>query len=140
MMMMMYHLIKTSRYQKTLSIKDKMMKESWWGETKEVGEALWGETEENGGEKRDGGGKDKVGSSTVLPERKESAAENVEVRRRNSDEEMESDEEEEVEELDRDESDVLASIINTAVKSDGFFRHQQVIIIWRTQRIEIKVP
>ena len=140
MMMMMYHLIKTSRYQKTLSIKDKMMKESWWGETKEVGEALWGETEENGGEKRDGGGKDKVGSSTVLPERKESAAENVEVRRRNSDEEMESDEEEEVEELDRDESDVLASIINTAVKSDGFFRHQQVIIIWRTQRIDIKVP
>ena len=140
MMMMMYHLIKTSRYQKTLSIKDKMMKESWWGETKEVGEALWGETEENGGEKRDGGGKDKVGSSTVLPERKESAADIVEVRRRNSDEEMESDEEEEVEELDRDESDVLASIINTAVKSDGFFRHQQVIIIWRTQRIDIKVP
>ena len=140
MMMMMYHLIKTSRYQKTLSIKDKMTKESWWGETKEVGEALWGETEENGGEKRDGGGKDKVGSSTVLPERKESAAEKVEVRRRNSDEEMESDDDEEVEELDRDESDVLASIINTAVKSDGFFRHQQVIIIWRTQRIDIKVP
>ena len=139
MMMMMYHLIKTSRYQKTLSIKDKMMKESWWGETKEVGEALWGETEENGGEKRDGGGKDKVGSSFVLLERKESA-ENVEGRRRNSDEEMESDEEEEVEELDRGESDVLASIINTAVKSDGFFRHQQVIIIWRTQRIDIKVP
>ena len=131
MMMMMYHLIKTSRYQKTLSIKDKMMKESWWGETKEVGEALWGETEENGGEKRD-----RVGSSTVLPERKESATENVEVRR-NSDEEMESDDEEEVEEH---ESDVLASIINTAVKSDGFFRHQQVIIIWRTQRIDIKVP
>ena len=125
MMMMMYHLIKTSRYQKTLSIKDKMMKESWWGETKEVGEALWGETEENGGEKRDGGGKDKVGSSFVLLERKESA-ENVEGRRRNSDEEMESDDEEEVEEH---ESDALASIINTAVKSDGFFRHQQVIII-----------
>merc|ERR1719507_1042631 len=38
---------------------------------------------------------------------------------------MESDEEEE-EELDRDEIDVLASIISTAVKSDGFFRHQQV--------------
>merc|ERR1719264_446358 len=38
---------------------------------------------------------------------------------------MESDEEEE-EELDRDGSDVLASIISTAVKSDGFFRHQQV--------------
>ena len=126
MMMMMYHLIKTSRYQKTLSIKDKMMKESWWGETKEVGEALWGETEENGGEKR---GKDKVGSSTVLPERKESAAENGEVRRRNSDEEMESDDEEEVGEIDRDVGDVLASIINTAVKSDGFFRHQQVITI-----------
>merc|ERR1719430_356706 len=35
---------------------------------------------------------------------------------------MESDEEEE-EDLD---SDVLASIINTAVKSEGFFRHQQV--------------
>ena len=80
-----------------------------------------------------------MGSSTVLPERKESAAENGEVRRRNSDEEMESDEEE-VEGLERDESDVLASIINTAVKSDGFFRHQQVIIICRTQRIDIKVP
>merc|ERR1712037_462917 len=38
---------------------------------------------------------------------------------------MESDEEEE-EQLDSDGSDVLASIISTAVKSDGFFRHQQV--------------
>merc|ERR1712110_584431 len=40
--------------------------------------------------------------------------------------EMESADEEVGEELDRDGSDVLASIISTAVKSDGFFRHQQV--------------
>jgi len=93
------------------------MKEALWGETEE-NRALWGETEENGGEK-----KDKVRNTNVL-ERREEAQERVkEVRRRNSDEEMESDEEEE---LDRNEIDVLASIISTAVKSDGFFRHQQV--------------
>merc|ERR1719341_718004 len=44
---------------------------------------------------------------------------------------MESDEEEE-EELDRDGSDVLASIISTAVKSDGFFRHQQVQVLFKS--------
>ena len=94
------------------------MKEALWGETEE-NRALWGETEENGGEK-----KYTVRNTNVL-ERREEAQERVkEVRRRNSDEEMESDEEEE---LDRNEIDVLASIISTAVKSDGFFRHQQVI-------------
>ena len=95
-----------------------MMKEALWGETEE-NRALWGETEENGGEK-----KDTVRNTNVL-ERREEAQERVkEVRRRNSDEEMESDDEKE---LDRNEIDVLASIISTAVKSDGFFRHQQVI-------------
>ena len=69
-------------------------------------------------------------------ERREASERAVEVRRRNSDEEMESDEEEE--ELDRDESDVLASIINTAVKSDGFFRHQQVRVLFRVLGIEMK--
>ena len=92
------------------------MKEALWGETEE-NRALWGETEENGGEK-----KDKVRNTNVL-ERREGTQERVEMRRI-SDEEMESDEEEQ---LDKNEIDVLASIISTAVKSDGFFRHQQVI-------------
>ena len=98
------------------------MKEALWGETDE-NRALWGETEQNGGEKEEN-----VRTTAVLERRREEAQERVEeVRRRNSDEEMESDEgEEEEEELDRDESDVFASIINTAVRSDGFFRHQQV--------------
>ena len=93
-------------------------------------ETLWGETEENGGEKID------RSRSPIMLERREASERAVEVRRRNSDEEMESDEEEE--ELDRDESDVLASIINTAVKSDGFFRHQQVRVLLRLLRIEKK--
>ena len=118
-------------------------------------EVLWGETEENGGEgsplmlhlllliilSQKGEKVDRSRSPLMLDEKRQGASERPRLElRRNSDEEMESDEEEEVEELDRDESDVLASIINTAVKSDGFFRHQQVIIIWRTQRIDIKVP
>ena len=94
-------------------------------------ETLWGETEENGGEKID------RSRSPVLLEKRE-ASERVEVWRRNSDEEMESDEDEEEEELDRDGSDVLASIINTAVKSDGFFRHQQVEVLSGVLRIELK--
>ena len=94
-----------------------MMKEALWGETEE-NRALWGETEENGGEKKDNG------RNTNVLERREETQERVEMRRRISDEEMESDEEEE---LDKNEIDVLASIISTAVKSDGFFRHQQVI-------------
>ena len=99
------------------------MKEALWGETEE-NRALWGETEQNGGEK-----KDKVRNTDLLERRREEAQERVEeVRRRNSDEEMESDDEEEdEEELNRDETDVLGSIISTAVKSDGFFRHQQVV-------------
>ena len=97
-----------------------MMKEALWGETDE-NRALWGEQEENGGERVD-----KVRNTDVLERRREEAQKRVEeVRRRNSDEEMESDEEEE--ELNRDETDVLGSIISTAVKSDGFFRHQQVV-------------
>merc|ERR1712010_156843 len=49
---------------------------------------------------------------------------------------MESDEEEE-EQLDSDGSDVLASIVSTAVKSDGFFRHQQVKVLSKST---LKVP
>ena len=92
-------------------------------------EVLWGETEENGGEKMD-----RSRSPLMLDERREASERQVEVRlRRNSDEEMESEEEEEEEEeLDRDGCDVLASVINTAVKSDGFFRHQQVKVLLKS--------
>ena len=95
-------------------------------------EVLWGETEENGGEKID-----RSRSPLMLDEMRDASEGQLELRlRRNSDEEMESDEEEE-EELDRDGSDVLASIISTAVKSDGFFRHQQVKVLSKST---LKVP
>ena len=85
-------------------------------------EVLWGETEENGGEKID-----RSRSPLMLDERRDASEGQLELRlRRNSDEEMESDEEEMEEEEKELGSDVLASIIDTAVKSDGFFRHQQV--------------
>ena len=87
-------------------------------------EVLWGETEENGGEKID-----RSRSPLMLDERRDASERQLELKlRRNSDEEMESDEEEE-EDLD---SDVLASIINTAVKSEGFFRHQQVKVLLKS--------
>ena len=89
-------------------------------------DALWGEMEE----------KSKDDKKIANVAEKKDASERIIVARRNSDEEMESDNDEddvgdkikamgktaEVEE----EGNLRASIISTAVRSEGFFRHQQV--------------
>jgi len=88
-------------------------------------DALWGELEENN--------KDDKKIANVAE--KKDASERIIVARRNSDEEMESDDEEDVDDkikaMDKtteveEEGNVRASIIRTAVRSEGFFRHQQV--------------
>jgi len=88
-------------------------------------DALWGEMEENSKEDK------KIAN---VAEKKD-ASERIIVARRNSDEEMESDDEDDVDDkikaMDKtteveEEGNVRASIIRTAVRSEGFFRHQQV--------------
>ena len=87
-------------------------------------DALWGELEENN--------KDDKKIANVAE--KKDASERIIVARRNSDEEMESDDEEvddKIKAMDKtteveEEGNVRASIIRTAVRSEGFFRHQQV--------------
>ena len=89
-------------------------------------DALWGEMEENSKE-------DKMIANVA---EKKDASERIIVARRNSDEEMESDDDEDdvddkIKAMDKtteveEEGNVRASIIRTAVRSEGFFRHQQV--------------
>ena len=89
-------------------------------------DALWGEMEENSKEDK------KIAN---VAEKKD-ASERIIVARRNSDEEMESDDDEDdvddkIKAMDKtteveEEGNVRASIIRTAVRSEGFFRHQQV--------------
>ena len=88
-------------------------------------DALWGELEENS--------KDDKKIANVAE--KKDAPERIIVARRSSDEEMESDDEDDVDDkikaMDKtteveEEGNVHASIIHTAVRSEGFFRHQQV--------------
>merc|ERR1711973_771355 len=87
-------------------------------------DALWGEMEENSKEDK------KIAN---VAEKKD-ASERIIVARRNSDEEMESDDEDDVDDkikamdktTEEEEGNVRASIIRTAVRSEGFFRHQQV--------------
>ena len=89
-------------------------------------DALWGEMEENSKEDK------KIAN---VAEKKD-ASERIIVARRNSDEEMESDDDEDdVDDKNKamgktpeveEEGNVRASIIRTAVRSEGFFRHQQV--------------
>ena len=89
-------------------------------------DALWGELEENN--------KDDKKIANVAE--KKDASERIIVARRNSDEEMESDDEDDVDDKIKamedktteveEEGNVRASIIRTAVRSEGFFRHQQV--------------
>ena len=94
---------------------------SFFGHKMMAKDALWGEMEEN--------------KKIANVEEKKDASERIIVARRNSDEEMESDDEDDVDDkikaMDKtaeveEEGNVRASIIRTAVRSEGFFRHQQV--------------
>ena len=87
-------------------------------------DALWGEMENSKDDKK----------IANVAEKKD-ASERIIVARRNSDEEMESDDEDDVDDKIKamgktteveEEGNVRASIIRTAVRSEGFFRHQQV--------------
>ena len=98
---------------------------SFFGHKMMAKDALWGEMEENG--------KDDKKIANVAE--KKDAPERIFVARRSSDEEMESDDEDDVDDkikaMDKtteveEEGNVHASIIRTAVRSEGFFRHQQV--------------
>ena len=97
---------------------------SFFGHKMMAKDALWGEMEENSKDDK------KIAN---LAEKKD-ASERIIVARWNSDEEMESDDEDDVDKIKamdkttevEEEGNVRASIIRTAVKSEGFFRHQQV--------------